>query len=176
MKVTKQHKFLIIVLLLGGGLVGVDRLFVLEKGVAPEVAAAPAAAVAMPPSHPAQAAKPPAERIAQRLARAGSQYAQIPFQDLFSAGPGWVEPVIEQVPDKGIAPGTFARLHRLTGVLTSPSNSYAMVNGKIVTIGQVIGGHRLVSVSHRSATFQSEASEPIVLTMDPPTAIAGVDP
>jgi hypothetical protein len=144
------------------------------KPEAPTVAqnSAPAAAPVTGPSHrparpmvPAAAAEAPASSsstavIVDRLkavAQAQGLDGSTPVTDAFRPSPTWVPPK----PDKSATPDAapletreqlFVRTHTLTAVVVG-RNGFALVDGKLLRVGQELEGFRLVSVDKKSATF-----------------------
>jgi hypothetical protein len=122
--------------------------------------------------------------VAQRLRQAATTNANKAVHDAFAPGSAWI--VVGdsvRVDNSGLA-GQFQAAHRLTGVLTSGGRAHAMVDAKIVAIGQSIDGFKLISLSGRSATFESadQGVGTVVLNMTerataaPPNTTAGVAP
>jgi hypothetical protein len=179
MKVTKQQKILGAVLLLGAALLTADRLFVLEKSEPAKPATASeytlAGAAARTVASAPGPATNPSGSVAQRLRNAGQSVADKPAKDAFAPGAAWKQPVAETTKEVDNSNEIFKQSHRLTGVLTSSSGqAHAMVDGKIVAVGQIINGYRLVSISGRSATFESPLETRVDLNMaERSTAVAG---
>jgi hypothetical protein len=157
--------------------VGADQFFVIgdAEPVAAEASdyAAPQVATAQKPAVKPQPATQPT-RLAQHLRDVGKAYSDKPLRDAFAAGSAWIQPVVEVPKAAEDSVALFRQNHRLTGVLSSSGQACAMVNGTLVIVGQTIGGYRLVSIGHRSATFESDSAQQVQLTMDSrSTALAG---
>jgi hypothetical protein len=92
--------------------------------------------------------------------------------DAFMPSPAWQTVTIPEEPTTRLT-AQFAARHHLNGVLASSADhtgsssggGHALVDGKIIAVGQLVDGFRLVSVSHRSAAFES-ADGRVVLEMD----------
>ena len=112
----------------------------------------------------APATEPASVSIAQRLRNTSRDLPEASSRDVFALGSAWPAP--SAAPQHQEPTGNqFRQTHRLTGALTSGSNAHAMVDGKIISVGDVIDGYRLVSISHRSVEFQSAGGESIILNM-----------
>jgi hypothetical protein len=183
MKVSKQQKILGGLMLAGAVLIGADQLGMLpgstaeateatsEYAMAPAAApstVAPAAAVtapAIPSSQPS---------VAERLRQVAHNVPQETMRDVFALGPGWQS----QVPhDPTVDPAAravekFKQSHKLTGVLTG-RGEHAVVDNRIVTVGQVVDGFTLVAVSHRMATFESGGSRVVLNMGSASSSVAG---
>jgi hypothetical protein len=173
MKVTKQQKVLGGLMVVGLLLVGADQLGLLpgsaaasEDAPASEYTGGQAAAPA--PPIPVAAAAPAAATVsvAQRLREVSRTLSDNTMRDAFAVGPAWITPLAEapRIDSAAHAIEQFKQSHKLTGVLSGSGRDHASVDNKIVAIGQSVDGFTLVSVSHRSATFQAGEAR-VVLTM-----------
>lgn len=178
MKVNKQQKILGCVLVIGAIALCSDRLFFLKSGPAAtesaaasasEYAVAPAAASAAPTkTTPITASTPVASvqniTLSQRLRNAAAAQTNRPLKDAFAFSSAWGNgsDADNAAPASASAGEVFKQSHRLTGVLSSNGRAVAMVDGKLVPVGQSVDGYRLVSISHRSATFESAHSQVIL--------------
>lgn len=172
MKVTKQHKVLAGILVLGGLAVGMDRLVFLKES-APQQPETPADyAVAAPTAQAAHAvATTPVVSLAQRLRQAAERASGNTSRDAFCVGPAWPTPAKATPADN--AAEQFRQSHRLTGVVSSAGRAHAMIDGKIVAVGQVVDGYRLASIEHRTVTFEANDSKVVLNMVERSTAIAG---
>ena len=174
MTLTKKHKLYLALLALA--IVGfmVDRLF-LSSGVASpkQAKAAPTAPATVAPavttvvslvaSTPAAGkseASGDSAIVADRLKALAKTLNLDPTEvrDAFKPSEDWTmsapppEPVAASQPK---ARADFARHHKLTAVLLSKAGGCAVVNGKVVEVGQELDGYRLVGLEANSATFKS---------------------
>jgi hypothetical protein len=94
------------------------------------------------------------------------------MRDAFELGDAWGIHSDAPRPQRLMA-DNFRQAHRLTGVLQSAGRAYAMIDGRIVTIGQTIDGFKLTEVAHRSATFESN-TEKVVLSLSEREGTGGV--
>lgn len=191
MKVTLQQKLLGGVLVIGAIALSADRLFFLKSAssetsqtsgaTASEYAIAPAArvqpAIGQPVALRAATANAVAVvSIAERLREAMNSSPTTEPRDAFTIGAGWpaATEAATETPAGVSAAETFKQTHRLTGVLSSNGRSLAMVDGKLVAVGQSVDGYRLAAISHRSATFEAANSQ-VTLNMTERTSgpIAG---
>lgn len=181
MKVTLQQKILGGVLVIGAIALSADRLFFLKNTSteASQSSGAPASEYAIAPATRTQPAvgQPVALRaatanavavvsIAQRLREAMNSNPTTEPKDAFAIGAGWptATEAAAETPAGASAAEIFKQTHRLTGVLSSNGRSLAMVDGKLVAVGQSVDGYRLAAISHRSATFEASNSQ-VTLSM-----------
>jgi hypothetical protein len=189
MKVTSQQKILGAVLVVGAIALSADRLFFLNSSasadttpaaseyavaaVTPSAAASSGAELSLPPQPPAAPA--PAASIAQRL-RDAAKAAPASGADAFAFGECWREtqaPAAAPDNSAALAAEQFKTTHHLTGVLTGNGRPVAMIDGRIVPVGQSIDGYRLIDVSHRSATFELGQTQVTLPMSERATSIAG---
>jgi hypothetical protein len=184
MKVTKQHKVLGGIVLVGAVVLACDQFLI--RGSSGEESAPSASEYTMPVANTAPvkaapvaanpAAPAPAVSVAQRLRQAGKAQADNTARDAFAPPAAWTAPqAVVFEADNSVQ--KFRDTHRLTGILSSGGKSSAMVDGKMVTVGQTIDGFVLTSISHRTASFESGANK-VVLTMTERSgaAVANVAP
>jgi hypothetical protein len=173
MKVTKQQKILGGLMLAGIVLVGADQLGLLPGSAeASETTTEATSDYAMPAAPAAQATAPSSATqtsqasVAHRLRQAAQAMPDAPMRDVFALGPTWrgQAPFDPKLDPTGLAAEQFRRSHKLTGVVQGSGRPTAQIDNQIVAIGQSVDGFKLVSVSHRSATFEAGATR-IVLNM-----------
>jgi hypothetical protein len=175
MKVTKQQKVLGAVMLVGLLLVGADQLGALPGSSAGKTddssgyAAAEFKVVATPAATPTPVPLPTTatrSSVAQRLRHTQRFATDNTLRDVFAVGPAWLAQAEQGAKVDPLAASIekFRQSHRLTGVLSSSGREHAMVDNQIVAVGQSVDGFKLVSVSHRSATFESGEAR-VVLNM-----------
>ncbi len=162
MKVTKEQKVFIGLLTVGLIALGVDR-FVLSPSSAeasddsasllvakaPEAKATPSSNNKAPT--PAAATASTNNPVAQKLVALSDalHLADVPVKDTFATPAAWIE-----------RPGTvaggkpFDQMHSLSGVMVSGRHPAAMVDGKLVSVGQLVDGYKLVAVGQGVAVFQ----------------------
>lgn len=149
MKAQTQRKLLGVVLVLGALGLGADRMFFSAK---------PADATSETESYAAETAVTATAPAVTSVTTMGEKLAAVAATELTTGVPDRdafaviVEPRTKKVADDLAA--TFATRHRLTAVVVKSGNrGGALVDGKLVTVGQVVDGLRLVAVAPESATF-----------------------
>jgi hypothetical protein len=128
--------------------------------------------------------EPSTNSLAARLraAAAAARMGNGEPRDAFMPSPAW-ETTNAVAEPAARSTAQFAARHHLNGVLASGEHNsgggggHALVDGKIIAVGQIVDGFRLVSVSHRSAAFES-ADGRVVLEMDhaPAAPFAAANP
>jgi len=190
MKVSLERKVLIGALGLGALAFVLDRMVFSAGADADEPArAADASAYVVKSSAGPQAPpkvnlgnQPRTISLARRLRAAAAAPAAAGVSagvptDAFMPSPAWQTVTIPEEPTTRLT-AQFAARHHLNGVLASSADhtgsssggGHALVDGKIIAVGQLVDGFRLVSVSHRSAAFES-ADGRVVLEMDHSAAV-----
>jgi hypothetical protein len=150
-----------------------------EYAVTPRTSAtsdgvSPVAAAGSAPAHNTQANGANAElpsSIADRLRQVFSACGgDLPGQPrdafVFSAAWDLQPPATPDALETGPSPAdNFRRTHRLIGVVVSGDRSCAVLDGgRIIQLGQVLDGFRLIQVQHRAVTFAS-ASQSVTLSL-----------
>ena len=162
MKLTKQRKIYIFAVSLTGVWLVTDRVISSQPAIGParasanlivpEDAAAEQAELAPPASVAAGVSMAQLlDRIPDRTDRSG------PLRDVFKPPASWLhqpKPTLEQVPQQEEVMEDFADQHRLEAVV--PTQQLAMVDGRILKVGQKLAGFTLVAVEARSTVFQKE--------------------
>lgn len=156
----------------------IDRMFFSPDDAG---AATPHASVEKPAAHEAQAAAPvaatassesiPAGWLAERL-RAATSGTDQSSRDVFAVPACWrpapkvaVAPVAAvAAPKPKLFGETFRREHHLVAVMIEAGRGRAVVDGKLVTVGDAIDGFRLVSLSRQAARFV-RGSEQVCLSI-----------
>src|SRR5262245_6656224 len=175
MKVTKQQKILGGLMLAGLVLVGADQVGLLPGSAqASETAAEATSEYALPTAPapatasavPATVTTAPQVSVAHRLRQASKSIPDAPIRDVFALGPMWLTPVPQdpKLDPTALAVEQFKQSHKLRGVVQGSDRPTAQIDNQILVVGQSLDGFRLVSVSHRSATFEAGATR-IVLNM-----------
>lgn len=161
MKLTRQQLILICVLLAGAVVLTVDRLIIARPDGSVDAAARAADEYGIKrtdKTSPEASTLPSTRRpsLAQRLRAAAQNLSEGWHRDVFAMTSAWPQnnPTLPRADDQAVR--QFRLSHRLTGILSTGANGYVMVDGKIIGIGQQIDGFRLVSISHRAATFESD--------------------
>jgi hypothetical protein len=159
-----------------------DRLWIGSGEASPRPAAASAApaVTALAPSAPTASA-PAAGGVSAATGRAsvadrlktlaaGKSLDPDGVKEAFAPPESWMVQVAAPaaVPEEASPPSpdpaeTFAGQYKLTSVLISGSGGIAMVNGKMLRMGQEIGGYRLVGLAPGSATFKSAGGTEVQL-------------
>ena len=173
MKLTKRGIVLLGLLGLAAVAIVVDRLVQSAPAAAPQPAAAssPVSGAAHPaPARPATptatgtpaATAVQASAIADRLRRAGEGLDMDPMnlRDAFVPPESWLArpPTPEGHAAAPAAPvadsaDRFVREHKLTSVLIDADGGIAVVNDKVLRVGQEIDGYRLVRLAPGTALF-----------------------
>jgi hypothetical protein len=161
MKPTKQQKVLGAVLGVGLVAITLDRLTASSDGPAD---AADASAYAVPRTAPAAG---PRKEVAKEEVRPAAGSLATRLQQLAAATGIDPKDPVDAFAARGAAqggtsavPGTpaltpFQAAHRLTGtVVTAEGGGHAMVDGKLVRLGQSLDGYRLVGVGFRKVVFE----------------------
>ena len=188
MQLSTRHKFWIAVLGLGLTALAVDRFILPHDPTSADAAASPAGAAALlvdrpsspPPASPIPSPAPPAgagnsDSLAFLL-RGICVHKRLnvaTVRDAFSPPPAWTRQA-EPPESKRAAPDwsrKFAGSHRLTGVMLAGRRSQALIDGKLVAIGQSVDGCKLIAVTTNSATFVREGT-PVTLALDPKRAVS----
>ncbi|MBM4018486.1 MAG: hypothetical protein FJ288_09205 [Planctomycetes bacterium] len=161
----------------------VDRLLVSSETLQPARAAASPlpspvlAAAKAAPGAPAAAtgsfASPQPARMAERLKAlaAGPDHDPAAIREAFAPSDAWLA-LLTAPKEKDIKvdlAAEFARRHRLTSLLLAGPAGCAVVDGKVLRIGQQIDGFRLVGLAPDGAMFRSvreeaEAKLPLLTT------------
>jgi len=192
---TMSRSRLAVFVALGVALVAlvVDRLVLAPSATGPQPAAAaesppgPAAAATQPPTGPeapptaaetdpaSPSAGPPP--LASRLAAAAERFSLDPerLRDGFAPAPSWLAELTEPPPSEPAEaapePETpspaeaFREGHALTAVIMTQRGGSAVVNGRVVRLGQTVDGFTLVRLTRRSAVFASEDGEEVELRL-----------
>ncbi len=167
MKLSMARKVYLAILAAAAAALLADRLLVgydetpeqARASVGPSRPGAPAAAE-RPTSSPVGAAGPsgPAS-LADRLKKAAGEAGLDPDSaaDAFAPSELWLAQPEEAQAGKNLpTPGeVFATGHRLSSVVLAGEGGWAIVNGKIVRLGERIDGFDLVELTRSSAVFQA---------------------
>lgn len=130
---------------------------------APHASAAPTAAAQAATAKPAlsQAASAGAARVplAERLkALALPDGEPTAIREAFAPSAAWLASLEEGRPGAGPQPdlaADFVRAHKLTSVLRRSQVGSAVIDGKVVVIGECLDGYRLIALTADSAIFRS---------------------
>ena len=149
---TNQRKLSIAVLALAGGALLVDKFFLGTS--APEVARADEAPAQIITQSPASASAAPQLTVAKRLERLAPHGGTI--NNAFAVPASWrtVAAPTAQGPNIDTPAAAFVKEHHVAGLMrggTDPAR--AMVNGKLISIGDSIDGGVLVEVNEVGAVF-----------------------
>jgi hypothetical protein len=165
MKLTARHKVGGVLCVLGVIAVGVDRLFVLPQEAAADglpsehyaVVRSTGTPVADPPEVPAGSISTARAAIADRLeqvaARRGFDLEHVP--DAFAPPKSWL---LVEDPDgprtTRMTAAEFEATRALTGVMAVGDGGYAIIDGRMLFIGQELDGFELIAVSERAALLE----------------------
>jgi len=143
-----------------------------QAGAAPTAGAHQAAGGADPVTNIAATADAdPRFQLAQHLEEVAGRFELDAgaLRDGFVPAPSWmtdlVEPPPPPEPEQEAAPPEvsptvqFAERHTLTSVILISGGGSAVIDGKVVPLGQVIDGFQLVRLTRRSAVFASDGQE-----------------
>ena len=189
MKLTKQRIVLLGLLGLAGVAFAVDYLILPAPAAAPKPAAAssplparpigPGAPAARPASAPPAATAAPASTLADRLRRAGEGLDMDPMnlKDAFVPPESWLArpqtpagPAAAPAAPVADSADQFVHEHKLTSVLIDSDGGIAIVNDKVLRVGQEIDGYRLVRLAPGTALFTSgDGSVNVRLRTVPPS-------
>jgi hypothetical protein len=130
---------------------------------APHASAAPTAAAPAATAKPAlsQAASAGAARVplAERLkALTLPDGEPTAIREAFAPSAAWLASLEEGRPGPGPQPDSaadFVRAHKLTSVLRRSQVGSAVIDGKVVVIGECLDGYRLIALAADSAIFRS---------------------
>lgn len=160
----RRQKAFVGLLIVGIGALAVDRVFL----QAPHAASAQtdnsqrvtASAATAAPSGSSPAATSLSERLRQMQAADQPRLAKL--RDIFTLTAGFAAQPAQDAAAK-VDPGDqFRRSHRVTATLLNGQRSQAMIDGRLVTLGQSVDGFRLVSMNAQSATFESPDGQAIL--------------
>ena len=160
---TKRLVYLVLLVLCCGAFV-VDRLFLGEPDSASAESVVPGAAVKRTPRtvKPASVKTTPDARdpsltwLAKLENRPLTRDVFAPSLEMLSRYEQQRESEAQSasdVPQPG-SPELFKEDHELQATLVFPEGSLAVIDGRVLKIGEVIEGFRLVAVHHRRASFQ----------------------
>ena len=162
MKVTKQQKVYAGLLVLGLIALVLDRcVFTPSSADASDQASdlliakpAQTRTESPAPAHKASATAPAGNPVALKLTQL-SESMHLPgtaVKDAFCPAPTWSG---GNTAGPGAEVRSFEQSHTLIGVMLGGASAAAMVDGKLVRVGQSIDGYKLLSVSKGKAVFQS---------------------
>lgn len=168
MKLNKERKILLAVL--GAALLVfvADWLLAGSSNTGPSKASADVTAVAdAAPSatiaeQPNDAAIVPTVSVAQQI-EAFRQWPQLTaarMADSFEPSAAWIESnqALEQQADEELPQqiaAKFAQEHTLSAVITGTQSGYAVIDGKIVRVGEYLDGFELLLIDDQSVTMSS---------------------
>jgi hypothetical protein len=166
MKLSKERKIFIGLLVLAGGGALADRVFVgsdlsTPQSVYagdPETEATPVASgVSFTPFEISNDTPLLADRLAAaaRAHRVGSDN----IQDAFAPSETWISRQPTSTRNTSLSRedtiAQFTSSHKLMAVITNGGSDYAVIDGHPLAVGQSVDGFRLISLKERSAVFQS---------------------
>jgi hypothetical protein len=171
MRIEKKHK--IYAGLIGAALAAwaVDANFLRPQEAGPRSAAA-----AMPKPQEESAAAPPSSEdramtskwLADRLAVWGRQNPPDtgPQRDIFSAPQSWSKqlaaPATQPTSTSAMA---FQREHHIAAVIVNSRGGSILIDGRLVRVGQSIGGCKLIAVGQKQADFVAPDGQSFRLTV-----------
>jgi len=175
MTLSRSRTIVLAVLALAVTALLVDRLVLAPSAGGPARARAASTAEGSPSgtgeaSSPAPATSPqadPGPRLADSLEAVAEPCELDPdrLRDGFVPAKAWLEELVEPPPEAEASepqtsPATrFAERHTLTSVILTSHSGSAVIDGKVVPVGQTIDGFRLIRLSRRSAVFEGDGEE-----------------
>ena len=173
MKLSRERKFFVIICALALVALVVDRTMLSEASAGDTAGGDPSALLVAPSGHgdaargsstgsnrtgqPAPSAAAISDMLAQMAERNRQLLEQTP--DAFQPGAGWVTPDLAQPapPDADVRVETFAKRRVTSLVAGGRGRDGAMVDGRMVHVGQSLDGFTLVSVDGQSAFFEGRS-------------------
>jgi len=143
---------------------------------APQPSAGPEALTAAAETDPASTSDGPAS-LASRLEAAAERFSLDPerLRDGFTPASSWLAELTEPPPSEAAEaapePETpspaeaFRKGHALTAVIMTRSGGSAVVNGRVVRMGQAVDGFTLLRLTRRSAVFASKDGKEVELRL-----------
>jgi len=175
MTLSRSRKIVLAILAVAATALLVDRLVLAPSASGPKHARAAATADGTPagtsatssPAPPTAPGADPGPRLADRL-RTIAQDAELDpdaLRDGFVPAAAWLEELVEpppepEPPEPQASPATqFAQRHTLTSVILTSRGGSAVIDGKVVPMGQVLDGFRLTRLTRQSAVFEAAGEE-----------------
>jgi len=170
MTLTRSRKIILAVLALAVAALLADRLFLSGTSEPKRAAASPATTetppAAVEPASPESEGTAPAQEaplLARRLQAIAEQLELDParLRDGFTLPKAWLEELQEPPPASQEAepeesPAVrFAEQHTLTSVILTSGGGSAVVDGKVVPMGQAVDGFTLVRLTRSTAVFEA---------------------
>jgi hypothetical protein len=154
MKVTKEQKVYLGLLAIGLVALTLDRLvFTPSSAEAADSSSDLLVTHSEPPTAPAakSTASSTSNPVAQKLALLSESMhlAAAESRDAFTPSAAWVGKPAASTDTK-----SFEQTHQLSAVIVG-RRAAAMVDGRLIAVGQTIDGYKLVSVIQGAATFQA---------------------
>ena len=152
MKWSMRQKVLLSALAAGLGLLAFDLL---NGAPAEAEAVEDAAALAVAPSAQGKFEPPRLPKISLASKLAAVRKEDAPTTDPFSAGqlPAPPPPPPPAREDPEAKARAFERSHTLTAVMLTHKGSVAMINGKVLRVGQQIDGYQIIGIGKNSASL-----------------------
>ena len=158
MKLDSRHKAFVAALTLTMGALVVDRLFVLPASTLAQTVSGSDSVISEllldVTNSPAQESA--ATALSGRLEALRPKVERGQERDAFALPASWLAESRPSV-DLASRPGaldTFAARHHLSGVIISGQSRLAVVDDRVVAVGQELDGYRLVAIDEDSATFE----------------------
>lgn len=188
MKLNKERKIYVALLVLGLGAFALDRMF---SGT--DAAATPDAPLAQvptkadllgrtPPSPSTADGRSEAISLAARLKATSEaqRLSKTPLTDAFQVPPRWAA-AYKTAEQPTARPLTvverFQQSHKLNAVMVGGRRSRAILDGATVSVGQVFDGFKLVDVTERLAVLESGSERVTLKIMNRlDLAVAGTSP
>jgi len=171
MTLSRSRKLVLAILAVAVTALAVDRLVLAPSAGGPTAAqAAPGrdespagageASATTPPTAPPVDPRP---RLADRLQVVAEHFELDPdgLRDGFVPAEAWLADLVEpppepEAPEPQASPATrFAEQHTLTSVILTSGGGSAVIDGKVVPLGQTIEEFRLIRLTRHSAVFEA---------------------
>ena len=164
MRLSRKHKLYVGIMALAAAALLTDRLLLQPGQTGPAQAQAAAVPTARPAGRAADQAASPAgtaaaaTSVSDRLAAASGSVSRdfAALRDVFQPSASWLAVLQggKSGPAQGAPPAeVFRQRRRLSAVMVDTDGGLAVVDRRLVKVGEQIDGFELISVAAKSATF-----------------------
>jgi len=185
MKLSKEHKILIGLLILSAGAIFVDRVIIGSEVTAPQQASAELVLARLATGHPPLSSallddalhptghdQPITNRLASAARLRGIGYENL--KDAFKPSESWIKkpepaakPATPAAQNPKLLGEAFRTQNRLMAVIATNGQRYAVISNRKLNIGQTLDGFRLVSIQQHRVRFESHGIQ-VELTLTAP--------